>query len=72
MIGFSVGMLFHVALNGNINDLSTGVVGFNYILSAIAVGGIFLIPAPSTFLLAVLAAMVSALISSFTKVFCSV
>ncbi len=69
VIGFSVGMLFHVALNGNINDLSTGVVGFNYILSAIAVGGIFLIPAPSTFLLAVLAAMVSALISSFTKVF---
>ena len=69
VLGFSVGMLFHVTLSGSITDLSAGVVGFNYILSAIAVGGIFLIPSPGTFLLAALAAMVSALISSFTKVF---
>jgi urea transporter len=69
IIGFATGMLFHITLHGNVGDLSAGSVGFNYILSAIAVGGIFLIPTPSTFILAILAAMVSALIASFTKVF---
>ncbi len=69
IFGFIIGMYFHTTLHGNTGDLSAGVVGFNYILTAIAIGGIFLVPTPSTFILAGFAAMVSALISSFTKVF---
>lgn len=69
VIGFSVGVMFHLFLGGNMLDVSAGIVGFNYILTAIAVGGIFLVPEISTFLLAALATIVSTLIASFMKIF---
>ncbi|MCB1180251.1 MAG: urea transporter, partial [Leptospiraceae bacterium] len=69
IIGFTVGVLFHLLLEGNTIDISAGIVGFNYILTAIAVGGIFLVPELSTFLLAALATIISTLIASFTKIF---
>ncbi len=69
ILGFAVGVAFHMALEGNQTDLSAGIVGFNYILTCIAVGGIFLVPSGSSFILAALAAIVSALIASFTKIF---
>ncbi|TGN10866.1 urea transporter [Leptospira ilyithenensis] len=69
VIGFAIGLLFHTALSGNTNDLSLGNIGFNYILTSIAVGGYFLIPNLSTFVLGGLAALVSVLVTSFTKIF---
>ena len=68
VIGFIAGIAFHVLLQGKMGNISAGAVGFNYILTAIAVGGIFLVPSPSTFIIAALASMVSALISSFASV----
>lgn len=69
IIGFVFGSGFHILLGGNFNDISSGVVGFNYILSSIAIGGIFLVPSGYSFYLSGLAAITSALVASFTKVF---
>lgn len=46
VIGFAAGISFHLALEGKMGNISTGAVGFNYILTAIAVGGIFIVPSP--------------------------
>jgi urea transporter/murein DD-endopeptidase MepM/ murein hydrolase activator NlpD len=69
VFGFACGSLFQVALGGNIEELATGVVGFNYILTSIALGGIFLVPSIHSFLLAGVASMAVALVSTFIKVF---
>lgn len=69
ILGFGVGSLFQVLLGGNIADITGGLVGFNYILTAIALGGIFLVPSPNTFFLAGIASISVALVASFTKVF---
>ncbi|MEM7182568.1 MAG: urea transporter [Spirochaetota bacterium] len=69
LLGFYIGLWFHSFLFGSYSDISAGMVGFNYILSAIAVGGIFLVPSLHTFVLGALAAVVSSLIASFAKIF---
>jgi urea transporter len=69
VIGFFTGYLFHVSLLGNMSDISTASAGFNYILTCIAVGGIFLIPNIHTFLLAIMATLVSAIMASFMKIY---
>jgi urea transporter len=69
ILGFGLGLGFHIILNGNLDGIAIGNVGFNYILTAIGVGGYFLIPSPSTFVLAGFASIASALVSSFTKIF---
>ncbi|TGL63064.1 hypothetical protein EHQ58_01030 [Leptospira ognonensis] len=69
ILGFGLGLSFHIILNGNLDGIAIGNVGFNYILTAIGVGGYFLIPNPSTFILAGFASIASALVSSFTKIF---
>ncbi|MDZ4725249.1 MAG: urea transporter [Leptospira sp.] len=69
VLGFGLGLTFHIFLNGNLDGIAIGNVGFNYILTSIGVGGYFLIPSPYTFILAGFSAIASALVSSFTKVF---
>ncbi|MCB1179714.1 MAG: urea transporter [Leptospiraceae bacterium] len=67
--GFFAGALFQIGMGSDITDLEAGIVGFNFILTAIAVGGVFLVPTPFTFILGIMAALVSAIIASFTKIF---
>ncbi len=69
LLGFFTGVLFHVALKGDLNDLTGGLVAFNYILTAIALGGIFLIPGPAAFGIAILATLATATVASFVKIF---
>lgn len=69
LLGFFTGVIFHVALKGDMNDLTGGLVAFNYVLTAIAVGGIFLIPGPAAFSLAVLGTLATATVASFIKIF---
>jgi urea transporter len=69
VLGFSTGLAFHILLKGDINDMTGGLVAFNYILTAVAIGGIFLIPTPAAFILAMLATAVTATIASFIKIF---
>ncbi len=67
--GFSFGLIFHLSLGGSVLDIAPGSLGFNNILTNIAIGGVFLVPSTRTFLVAILASMVSSLLGSFTKIF---
>jgi len=48
--GFLTAFYFYQALGGNIAELSYTYIGFNFILTAIAIGGFFLIPSPRSWL----------------------
>jgi urea transporter/murein DD-endopeptidase MepM/ murein hydrolase activator NlpD len=61
IIGFLTGYYFCDLLQGNMTELEYSYIGFNYILSAIALGGFFLIPSWRSYLLVILASMMIAL-----------
>jgi len=68
--GFSTAYLFYHILGGNIDDLTYSNIGFNYILTAIAVGGFYMIPSRKTFLwLLALIPLVTLVTLSLSQVF---
>lgn len=68
--GFTAAYLFYHILGGNIADLSYSYIGFNYILTAIAVGGFLMIPSKRTFLwLLVLIPLVTLITLSLSQIF---
>jgi len=69
LLGFASGAIFHTALKGDLNDMTGGLVAFNYILTCIAVGGIFLVPGPRVFAIAIVATLATATVASFIKIF---
>ncbi len=70
LYGFYTAYLFYRILGGNIADLSYTYIGFNYILTAIAIGGFYLIPSKKTFIwLLVLIPIVTLLTLSLAQVF---
>ncbi|MCF8303638.1 MAG: urea transporter [Bacteroidales bacterium] len=44
LIGYYGAYLFYLFIGANINELNYNFIGFNYILTAIAIGGFFIIP----------------------------
>lgn len=54
IIGFAVGYLFYYSVSGEFTQLYYSYIGFNFILTAIALGGFYLIPSRASFLLAIL------------------
>ncbi|MCB1173505.1 MAG: urea transporter [Leptospiraceae bacterium] len=66
---YLIGIAFHFYLGGSDADLSTGVLGFNSILTAIAIGGVFLVPSWHSFALGLTASIISVLTASFLKIF---
>ena len=54
IIGFFTAYLFYQLVGGNIEELSYSYIGFNFILSAIAVGGYFNIPSKYSYLWVIL------------------
>ena len=44
LIGFFSAYYFYIIIGANISELSYSYIGFNYILSAIAIGGFFIVP----------------------------
>jgi len=61
VLGFLGGYSFCYFVQGNLSELDYSYIGFNYILSAIALGGFFLVPSPRSYLLAVFSAPLIAL-----------
>jgi urea transporter len=49
ILGFSVSYLFYLLVGIEVNELIYRVIGFNYILTAIALGGYYLIPGRTSF-----------------------
>ena len=64
LLGFYTGFLFHTSVGGDITALTYSFIGFNFILSAIAIGGFFLIPSVWSFLLVLLISPLIAVLNS--------
>jgi urea transporter/murein DD-endopeptidase MepM/ murein hydrolase activator NlpD len=70
LIGFFTAYLFYGILGADISDLSYSYIGFNYILTSIAVGGFFIIPSRRSYLWVVLLIPIVAMVTiSLSKVF---
>ncbi|MBN3035700.1 MAG: urea transporter [Bacteroidales bacterium] len=54
LLGFFSAYLFYEVVGGDIRELSYSYIGFNFILTAIAIGGFFLIPSSYSYLSSVL------------------
>lgn len=56
IIGFLSGYFFCTLVQGNLSDMEYSYIGFNYILTAMAIGGFFLVPSAGSYLLAAVSA----------------
>ncbi len=54
LLGFYAAYLFYQVVGGNITELSYSYIGFNFILTAIAIGGFYIIPSRYSFLWVIL------------------
>ena len=64
LLGFYTGYLFYSFVGGNITELTYSYIGFNFILSAIAIGGFFLIPDKWSYLTVILITPLIAVLNS--------
>jgi urea transporter len=70
LIGFFTGYFFYGFMDGEFSHLHYSYIGFNFILSAIALGGFFLVPSTGTYILVAFASPVIAiLIAAIGNVF---
>ena len=70
LIGFYTAYLFYEIIGADISELSYSYIGFNYILTSIAVGGFFIIPSRKSYLWVVLLIPIVAMTTiSLSKVF---
>ena len=68
ILGFLTGYLFCYFVQGDLSELAYSYIGFNYILSAIAIGGFFIVPSARSYLLALISApLVGLMISALGK-----
>ncbi len=68
-LGLFSGTLVYGLLKGNPGDLQAGLIGFNFALTAIAVGGIWIVPGVDSFVLALIGGGICAVISAASVVF---
>ena len=66
IIGFSIGYLFYFLMVGEFNQLLYSYIGFNFILTAITLGGFFIIPSIRSYILVIIAMPVIAVLISAT------
>jgi len=65
LIGFYSALLFYAVIGANLNELNYSFIGFNYILTAIAIGGFFIIPSRTSFVwVIILTPLISILVTS--------
>jgi len=63
LIGFFTAYIFYQLIGANLTELNYSYIGFNYILTAIAVGGFFIIPSFRSYLWAVLLTPIVAILT---------
>ena len=54
LVGFYSAFLYYQIIGANLGELDYGYIGFNFILTAIAIGGFFVIPSWYSFLITIL------------------
>ncbi len=65
----SLAYFYYLFIGANLGELSYGYIGFNYILTAIAIGGFFIIPSKYSFLWVILLTPIISFIITATSVF---
>ncbi|MES2132293.1 MAG: urea transporter [Bacteroidota bacterium] len=69
VIGFLSGYFFCTLVQGNLSDIEYSYIGFNYILTAMAIGGFFLIPSVGSYVLAAVSApLISLFVGALSKI----
>ncbi|NTW34182.1 MAG: peptidoglycan DD-metalloendopeptidase family protein, partial [Bacteroidetes bacterium] len=63
-IGFYTAYYFYRFIGGDINELSYNYIGFNFILTAIALGGFFIVPSKSSYFWVIILTPLIALVTS--------
>ena len=71
LIGFYSAYYFYIVIGANISELSYSYIGFNYILSAIAIGGFFIVPSRRAVAWVILLTPIVAITLSATSMFFS-
>jgi urea transporter len=71
LFGFSIGYIFYYYLEGDFSQLIYSYIGFNFILTAIALGGFFVVPSRRSFIqliftIPIIAVLLSALHTLFS------
>lgn len=69
LIGFFAAYYFYLVIGANISELNYSYIGFNYILSAIAIGGFFIVPSRRAVIWVLLLTPIVSIILSSTSVF---
>ncbi|MCK5461829.1 MAG: urea transporter, partial [Bacteroidales bacterium] len=70
MLGFYTAYIFYEIIGADISELSYSYIGFNYILTSIALGGFFIVPSRRSYLwVLVLIPMVALITISVSKIF---
>ena len=54
LVGFYSAFLYYQVIGANLGELDYGYIGFNFILTAIAIGGFFVVPSLYSFLITIL------------------
>ncbi len=55
---------FHIAVGGSMTDLNSQWIGFNFALTAIGVGGMFVVPGIGSYVLALMSALISSVVAA--------
>ncbi|MFZ4401280.1 MAG: urea transporter [Bacteroidales bacterium] len=71
VFGFGSAFIFYHIFGGNFTELSYGYIGFNYILTSIAIGGFFIVSSKYSFLWVLLLVPVISVVLSSTNVILS-
>lgn len=70
VVGFASAYFFYKLIGANINELSYGYIGFNYILTSIAIGGFFIVASKYSYLwVLLLTPLISITITSTSVLF---
>ncbi|TSA26383.1 MAG: peptidase M23 [Bacteroidetes bacterium] len=70
LIGYFSAYAYYLFIGANVYELSAGYIGFNFILTSIAIGGFFLVPSKYSYLWVILLTpLVSLLITSTNTLF---
>ncbi len=71
VIGYATGSIFNGLLTGNIESSFLDINHFNFILIAMALGGIFLVPSIKSYIIALIGVLISIPLLSATEIFWS-
>jgi urea transporter len=70
LLGFFSAYYYYHFIGANFNELSYGYIGFNFILTSIAIGGFFVIPSRLSYLWVILLTpLISIFLTSFSVIF---